>query len=204
MATAMPLSAPLRMTFEEFLEWGDGIRAEWVSGEVEVMRPVSREHQLIGGFLFTVLRSFVEARQSGEVFDQTFVMKLGPGQLSGREPDVMFVAKAGLSRLRDTYLDGPAELVVEIVSPESITRDRQIKPAEYEQAGVREYWLIDPLEREAKFYQLQADGRYALATVTEEGIYRSVVLEGLWIDIRWLWQRPLPSLISVLKMWGLA
>ncbi len=68
---------------------------------------------------------------------------------------------------------------------------------------MREYWVIDPLRREATFYQLQADGRYQAIDAAENGIYRSAVLEDLWINVNWLWQRPLPSLKSIWQQWGL-
>ena len=80
-------------------------------------------------------------------------MKIGP-DLPGREPDILFIAREHLDRFRDTYLDGPADLVVEIISRDSRARDRGDKFYEYEQGGVREYWLLDYLRRQAEFYQL--------------------------------------------------
>lgn len=137
MATAMPVPSPSIMTFEEFLVWGENIRAEWVDGEVENLSPVSEEHQKLGGFLFPLLCFLVEEKQTGEVFDQTFVMRLAQPR-SGREPDMMFVAAVHLDRIKANYLDGPADLAIEIISPESQKRDREVKRAEYEQGGVRE------------------------------------------------------------------
>jgi Uma2 family endonuclease len=78
---------------------------------------------------------------------------------SGREPDLLFVAQTNLERLKETYLDGPADLVVEIVSPEGVGRDRGVKFYEYAQGGVPEYWLIDPQTEWAEFYRLE-EGHY--------------------------------------------
>ncbi|MDW8290080.1 MAG: Uma2 family endonuclease, partial [Armatimonadota bacterium] len=80
-------------------------------------------------------------------------MKTG-ADLPGRSPDILFVSQQNLHRLKPTYLDGPADLVVEIISPESEERDRTQKFSEYERGGVREYWLIDPEKRLAEFYVL--------------------------------------------------
>ena len=66
---------------------------------------------------------------------------------------MLFVATERRERIQSAYLDGPADLAVEIVSPESIARDRGDKFAEYEAGGVREYWLMNPARREALFYQ---------------------------------------------------
>ncbi len=68
---------------------------------------------------------------------------------------------------------------------------------------MREYWLIDPGKRQADFYGLGSDGRYRAIAVDNQGIFRSTVLSGLWLKVDWLWQRPLPPLLTVLKAWGL-
>ncbi|MBA3441832.1 MAG: Uma2 family endonuclease [Pyrinomonadaceae bacterium] len=201
----VPVSSPpsAKMTYEEFLAWADeDTWAEWVDGEVIYMSPVSDLHQDLADFLTALLRFFTETYQLGVIRSAPFQMKIGP-KLSGREPDVLFISSEHLDRLKKTFLDGPADLVIEIVSPESRARDRGDKFYEYEQGGVREYWLLDPLRKQAEFYQLGEDGIYHLATITQDGIYRSVVLKGLEMKVDWLWQEPLPSLLSVLKEWRL-
>lgn len=193
---------PPRMTYEKFLEWGDGIRAEWVDGEVLVMSPASDPRQTLMAFLGALLLHFVEARQLGRIFLPPFQMKLST-RPSGREPDLLFIANHNLSRLKRTYLDGPADLVVEIVSPESQARDRGDKFYEYQEAGVLEYWILDQTRKSAEFYQLEASGAFKLADPDENGVYRSKAVEDLWVRVDWLWQDPLPTLMSVLKEWGL-
>ena len=194
---------PGRMTYEEFLAWCDeDTWAEWVDGEVVILSPASARHQDLARFLLIVLGLFVEAHELGIVLPAPFQMKLGPAG-PGRGPDLLFVARAHLDRLRPTHLDGPADLVVEITSPESISRDRGEKYVEYEAAGIPEYWLLDPFRKQAEFYLLGEDGIYRLAPVGEDGIFRSRVLEGLWLRVDWLWQEPLPPLMDVLRQWRL-
>jgi len=194
---------PLRMTFEEFLAWTDEHTfAEWVDGEVIVMSPVSVTHQDIADFLAALLRLFSEAKGLGRVLTAPFLMKLDI-RPSGREPDIVFVAGEHADRLKRVFLDGPADVAVEVISPDSQTRDRGDKFYEYEKAGVREYWLIDPARKQAEFYRLGSNGIYSAATIGDDGIYHSQVIEGLWLKVDWLWQDPLPTLMSVLKEWGL-
>jgi Uma2 family endonuclease len=200
-----PLAPPLpptgKIAYEEFLAWLDeDTAAEWVDGEVILMSPISGEHQDEGVFLLPLIQFFVDTHQLGVVRYEPFQMKTGP-ELPGRSPDILFVAKANLSRLTNTYLAGPADLVVEIVSPDSGARDRVAKFSEYEKGGVLEYWLIDPQRRQAEFYQLGENGVYAPMPVGDDGIFRSGVLPGLWLRVEWLWQPP--PLLSVLKEWGL-
>lgn len=204
-----PLRTPQRtaptgkITYEEFLAWADeDTWAEWVNGEVVVLTPASNRHQMLIGFLLNLMQHFTEAHDLGRVLCAPFQMKTGP-DLPGREPDILFIAREHLDRIQNSYLDGPADLVVEIISPDSRARDRGEKFYEYEQGGVREYWLLDPLRRQAEFYQRGPDGIFRLVPSGEDGIYRSAVLEGLWLKVEWLWQEPLPPLMSVLREWRL-
>jgi Uma2 family endonuclease len=192
-----PPAGPI--TFEEFLEWCDGeVRAEWVDGEVLLMSPSSDDHQLLSGFVYRLLAAFVEAYDLGLVFYAPMLMRLS-ARPSGREPDLLYLARDHLDRLRRTYIDGPADLAVEIVSPESDERDRVTKLAEYELARVPEYWLLDVLRHTATFYQLGADGRYRPGEIGADGIYRSAVLSSFWLRVEWLWQKPLPRVAGILR-----
>ncbi len=189
-----PLGPP-RMSYDEFLAWADeDTLAEWVNGEVIMTSPASNRHQDIADFLLSVLRLFVETHGLGVVRSAPFQMKLAR---SGREPDLLFIANEHLGRLKATYLDGPADLVVEIVSPESAGRDRGDKFYEYAQGGVPEYWLIDPQREWAEFYRLH-EGQYRRTFEGHEGEYRARSLPGFWLRIEWLWQEPLPHPLRVL------
>lgn len=189
------------LTYAQFLEMDGGPHTEWVDGKVVAMAPVSNDHTDLGVFLLTALQCWVAARDAGQIKYEPFQMKTGP-KLPGRSPDIFFVEKKNLSRVKKTYLQGPADLVIEIVSPGSRTVDRGEKYFEYEQGGVREYWLIDPLRKQAEFYLLGRDGIYQLAPI-EDDIFRSGVLQGLWLKVGWLWSRPLPSVLAVQRKWKL-
>ena len=189
------------MTYEQFLRTvPDDVHAEWVEGKVVPMTPVSRDHNELSTFFLALLRYYVEAQNLGKILCEPFQMKTGPN-LPGRSPDLLFVSKKRLSQLKRNHLQGPADLVIEIISPESRTLDRGDKFYEYEQGGVREYWLIDPVRKQAEFYALDKHGIYRLINVGEDGIFRSQALKGLWLQVSWLWQ--LPSLMTVLKSWKL-
>lgn len=188
-----------RMSYEEFLAWADeDTLAEWVNGQVEMTSPATNQHQDITDFLLSVLRPFVEQNRLGIVRSAPFQMKIGN---AGREPDLLFLRQVHLDRLQDTHLDGPADLVVEVMSPESIGCDRGDKFFEYERAGIPEYWLIDPQTRRAEFYRLDDQGRYQLVLPDAEGIYRSAVLDGFWLRVDWLWQPP--RVLDVLRQLSL-
>ena len=115
----------------------------------------------------------------------------------------MFVSNEHLHLIEKQYVDGKADLIIEILSPESIERDTQVKFREYEMAGIKEYWTIDPNTRTAIFYGFDENGKYKMLPISADGIFESRVIENLWIDTNWLWQENLPNLMGVLKEWKL-
>lgn len=194
--------APPHMTYEEFLVWADeDTLAEWVAlpdtdeGEVIMTSPASTRHQLLGDFLLKVLGTYVEVHDLGVALSAPFQMKLA---YSGREPDLLFVATAHMDRLKDTYLDGPADLVVEIASPESLERDRGAKFVEYARGGAPEYWLIDPQAQWAEFYRLGEMEQYETALAGRQGRYEAQTIPGFWLQVEWMWRSPLPPVEDVL------
>ncbi len=200
---ALPASfaASRRMTYEEFLDWADeDTYAEWVDGKGKRRRSASVKHQDISLFLSQVIAEFVDEADAGKVLTAPFQMKL-EALRRGREPDLLFVTKERLPLLKGSYLDGPADLAVEIISPESALRDRGAKYAEYEAGGVREYWIIDADAHRADFFVLDDDGRYQRAREDAAGRYESAALSGFWISLGWLWQTPLPTVRQVLRDW---
>jgi len=194
---SMDPAQPVKMTYQEFLDWTDeDTYAEWVDGRVVFMpSPASIRHQYVAQFLTALLSTYAEVFQRGTVVAAPFQMRL---ENSGREPDVFFLASEHRDRLKQTYLDGPADLVIEVISPESRGRDRGEKFYEYEFAGIPEYWLIDPDTRRAEFYQLDEKGNYQLVPPDADGKYSSRVLPDFWLRADWLWSDPLPSVDQVL------
>jgi len=189
---------PPLVSWETFMAWREGaIQAEWVDGEIVEMAPASAAHQRLGGFLHAFLRRFIEHHGLGEIFYAPFQMRL-PSRPSGREPDLLFVDASHADRVKDTFLDGPADLVVEIVSPESEVRDRREKFLEYQEAGIPEYWLLDAPRCAAHFYVLGRDGLYHEVPIGADGIYTSTVLPRLRLRVNWLWRTPLPTLNEAL------
>jgi Uma2 family endonuclease len=192
-----PYTPPL-VSWEDYLPWAlaNEFPSEWVDGEIIEIMPSSVRHQRILQFLMVLMVRLVQRERLGEVLSDV-LMRLQHRQ-SGRVPDLMFISNDKMSQLTDTHLDGPADLVVEIVSPDSEIRDRRDKLAEYEAAGVREFWLIDEPRQEARFYVLDGNRQYSEAYPDGEGIYVSAVLPDLRLRVDWLWRDPLPTVNEAL------
>ena len=199
-ATQEATDEPLRMTLEEFQVWyTEGRRGEWVDGEVIEFVAPKTMHQEISVFLSTLLRFFVDTRGLGRVLPQP-EMRLRHGG-SYREPDLVFVAAENADRITAEGVNGPGDLVVEIVSDDSVRRDRKQKFDEYAEAGVREYWVIDPrpLRRTVMVYALSDEGLFDPIVPNERGEIRSVVVPGFWVQPTWLWGERTPNVVEVLR-----
>lgn len=187
------------MRYADFLDMAEGSVLEWVDGKGVPVAPAATAHQRMAVLLTSVLSIHVEQRGLGEVFAPPYQMKLAN---SGREPDLLFVARAHADRIRETYLDGPADLVLEIVSPESKRRDRVEKLAEYEAAGIPEFWLVDPEQAQVTCYGLDSGGRYRARRPDARGRLHSKTAPGFWLDPDWMWRRPLPPALEILRELG--
>lgn len=184
-----------RMSYEEYLtQIDESKQAEWVDGEAIIFMPPTMRHQQIVGFLYSLLLSFVQHFRLGEVIVAPFEMKV-TAESNAREPDILFVSNEHLDRLTEKKLEGPADLVVEVISTSSVYRDRSDKFDEYEAAGVREYWMVDarPGKENASFWVLDEMGRYRAGVVDEDDIYRSTVIPGFWLNVGWLRTEEQPS-----------
>ncbi len=134
---------------------------ELSNGNVEVLPMPTIYHQLILGRLFAALSAFALQYKLGWVFFAPLPVRLWPGKV--REPDLAFISTPHAERM-GTYLGVP-DLVVEIISAGTEKTDREVKREEYAQAGIPEYWIIDPkaktldllrLDREAETYTTTA------------------------------------------------
>lgn len=123
------------LSLEEFIATVDeDARVEWVNGEVVEMSPATDRHAEITVFLTTLLNLFAKRRGLGRVIHAPFYMRAGP-EAGARDPDVLFVRTENLGRIKKTYLDGPADLVVEVIRPDSRGRDRARSSTSTRQAG---------------------------------------------------------------------
>lgn len=176
--------------------------AEWVDGEVIEIMPASDTHQGLLQFLSLLLGYYVKLLDLGVVRVAPYAMRATP-RGSAREPDLLFLSKDNAARRTEKLLIGPADLVVEIVSDDSVRRDRDEKYHEYAAAGVPEYWVIDPRggRTRADFYRLLPIGRYELFATEDDPRVESGVVAGFWLNPAWLWEAetrdPLSCLMEI-------
>jgi Uma2 family endonuclease len=181
------------VSLEDYMEHYAADHCEWVEGVVIKVAPAELKHNKLIYFLLQLFEAYFELRPIGTVVGQPFVMRLPAFPNRRREPDLLVVLNSNPHELKNTYMDGPADLCIEVVSEESTSRDHGEKFEEYEKGGVKEYWIIDHLRRESRFYRLAEDGRYRRFNEDDQGNYHTPTLPGLILHVSTLWQDNLPG-----------
>jgi Uma2 family endonuclease len=153
-------------TEEQYLRLTDQTNRfiEFTEGAVEVLPMPTRKHQAISRFLFLAFLAFVQPL-GGTVFYAPLRVRVAPGRF--REPDLVLLLEVNDPRNQNAFWLG-ADLVVEIVSPDNVERDTVIKRADYAEAGIPEYWIVNPEEETITVLKLEG-GAYMVHGVFGRG-----------------------------------
>lgn len=187
------------LTFEDFCVLvKDGEKADLIDGVIYMASPDNTDANELFLWLGALISIFVRKKRLGKVFGSRVAFRLD--DVNGPEPDIAFVSKERADLVKRGCVDGPPDLAIEIVSPESIDRDYKKKRRQYQAAGVREYWIVDEIEGKVILLRLNKEGRYREVR-PRKGILYSEVLPGLWLRPEWLWKNPLPDEMKILAQW---
>lgn len=152
---------------------------EYTDGVIEVLPMPTEKHQAISLFLLLSFLAFVRPR-GGVAFYAPLRLEIRPGKF--REPDLMLLLRGDDPRRQNDYWRG-ADLVAEIVSPDNPARDLDEKPHDYAEAGIPEYWIVNPLDETITVLTL-AGGAYATYGVFRRGDEaRSKLLDGFAVKV---------------------
>lgn len=191
----------LRMSYEEFLVLPREVHGDWIDGQVVLRGGETERHQDVLGLLMATVHCWLEVHEVGDSLFN-FQMRARP-DLPGREVDYLCLTPEHYAeRVRYTFVDGPADVVFEIVSETTRERDWVEKRVEYAYAGVPEYWIIDPVQHRAEVCRLTAAGVYETVSDGRDGVLKSEVFPGLWFRTEWLMEAPSPRIDTVLREWG--
>ncbi len=189
------------MSYEEFLTTDfENPHVEWVNGVVIEMASIDERHDALVQFSRFLFNIYLEQTGSGgRVLGDPMVMKLEEVP-SSRAPDIQVLLPERLHQLQQNQVVGPANLVVEVVSPGSKRQDYIEKYREYELGDVPEYWILDPTKHETFFYHLNDAGIYEAVEPDANGIYHSRSLSRLKLSVEILWRDELPSVAETTRM----
>jgi len=166
-------------TVEEWLSWDEDVRAELYEGKLIMMAPPVQRHQHMLVELLVQLHAFLKEKPC-KVFPAPTGVRLFEDEDTAFEPDIIVVCDK--SKLDGKICNGAPDLVIEILSPSTARMDRVLKYRKYQQAGVREYWIVDP-----DLNLLQAgvlyEGKYITTMYEPDDIAPVTVLEGCEINL---------------------
>lgn len=184
------------VTEEEFWEFvNEDTNCELIEGILVIHSPASEEHEDIFSYLNAILRVYLEETLKGKVYGSRFVMKLS--ERWNPEPDLFVVTPEKYSQIQRTYFDGPADIVIEILSKSTRELDLEKKLPHYLRAGVQEVWIIDPEAKVVTLHSSESSTTYDVPH--SEKKLASKVLPEFPFQIRWLWNRDHYSVNKVLK-----
>lgn len=187
-----------KISYEDFLRLYDGQYAEWENGEVTLMSPLSIAHMRLSNFLQVLFFHFLITNPIGDLLSAPFTMRISHNY--SPEPDLMFVRNEHKDRIQRTGLEGAADVVIEIISPESDDRDRHKKYSAYQAGGVGEYWLLNPASDTAFFCRLAQNNHFELVALDEQGYFHSVSIPGFKLPVNVLWSVPELSAAQIMDI----
>ncbi len=179
---ALAEEAKRRQAFREWVD--DSVKAEFINGETIYHSPAKQKHWATSGFLSRLLSIYVDSRQLGMVGVEKVMISLTRNDY---EPDLVFFEKIKCDKFTKDQLFFPApDLVVEILSPRTASKDRGIKKDDYAAHGIREYWIIDPDKEQVELYFLLENSTvyFEPYVLTRDEMIESRVLNGFKIPVR--------------------
>ena len=138
----------LRFTYRDYLLLPEGDRRELIEGDFYVVPAPSIRHQTVAANLGTLLRERVRRNRLGIILWAPTDVVLSPETVV--QPDILFVSNERRGIITEPNVSGAPDLVVEILSPGTEERDRELKLNLYARYGVREYWIVDPGGRDGR------------------------------------------------------
>jgi Uma2 family endonuclease len=165
---------------EEYLALTGNRLVEFSDGHVEVLPMPTTSHQLIVAFLYRALLQFVTARGAGTVLFAPLRVRLWPGKF--REPDLVFMSAEHASRIGESFWEA-ADLVMEVVSDDDRRRDVVTKRREYAEAGIPEYWIVDPEQAVVTVLRLDGTTYVVHGEFRPDTLATSYLLPGFSLDV---------------------
>ncbi|WP_134704889.1 Uma2 family endonuclease [Ammoniphilus sp. YIM 78166] len=175
-----------RYTYKDYLEWPDEERWELIGGIPFNMTPApTPDHQRILRELLTEFNYYLRGKTC-EVYPAPFDVRLFPNEKQDDDtvvqPDLVIICDS--SKINKKGCDGSPDLIVEIISPSTAKKDRFEKFNLYQRAGVKEYWMVQPVEQVIEVYKLNEQGKYGEREVYSKGDHIRVgIFQDLDIDL---------------------
>lgn len=180
---AQTLSQEKLYTIDDIYALPDGKRAELIDGQIYYMAPPNIIHQRILSFLHLEIGNYIRANKGTcEVFPAPFAVFLATDDSKYLEPDISVIRDT--NKLNHHGCSGAPDWIVEIVSPSSRPMDYYTKLSLYRSAGVREYWIVDPMKQVVLVYDMEHAAAPVIYSFTDK--IKVNIYENLFIDFSYI------------------
>ena len=180
-----PSGSRTKLTYDDFLLFpDDGKRHELIDGEHYVTPSPNIRHQAILGRLHLLIGSWLMEHPVGSVFVAPLDVLFS--RFDVVEPDLLYVSNERAAELlAGQHVTGAPDLVIEIASPGTKSRDKTAKRRLYERGGVAEYWIVDPEVEVIRLYRREADSFTRPVELSREAgdVLATPLLPGLGIQL---------------------
>ena len=172
----MPLLKDDNYTIEDIYALPEGQRAELIDGVIYDMTPPNRIHQKLTGELYFSIRNHIKSNNGDcEIYPAPFAVFVNANDETYVEPDISVICDK--NKLDDHGCNGAPDFIIEIVSPSSRKMDYRTKMNLYGDAGVREYWIVDPAKERSTIYRFEEDAAPTIIPFSQPiqvGIYEDL------------------------------
>lgn len=168
-------------TEEDYYSLPEDVRAELIDGQFYYMAAPSRIHQEVLNFLNTEINLYIRSKKENcKVYPAPFAVKLfADDDKLIVEPDISVICDP--NKLTDRGCTGAPDWIIEIISPSTARYDYIRKLKLYADAGVREYWIVDPVQKSVHVYFLEHD-KFKVISYTFQDKVKAGIYDDLWID----------------------
>jgi Uma2 family endonuclease len=172
-----------KWTYDHYARLPDnGMHYEVIDGDLYMSLPAGLLHQSVVIELVSALLPFVKGYNLGQIYTAPLDVILRH-RATPVQPDVVFVSKEHQNIVKEAYIEGAPDLVIEVLSPRSVYHDLRTKVELYAWAGVREYWLCHPELCAADVYTLRGNAFVPFGHFTRDGVIQPELLPDLRIQL---------------------
>lgn len=182
MPSAVQIEKKKTYTYKDYEKLPEGAPYQLIGGELVMTPSPVPYHQDILGKLFYTLKKFVEENAFGRVYIAPLDVYFT--ETDTYQPDIIFISKDRLSIIGEKKIEGPPDLIIEILSPATAYYDLRLKKDVYEQSGVKEYWIVDPIQKTMEIFVNKASRFEPVSSARREGEVNSEILKGLSMSLK--------------------
>jgi Uma2 family endonuclease len=180
----MPSVATKKHTYDDYTKLPEGAGYQLIGGDIITIPSPDIAHQEISGRLVFELHKLVHDKGIGEVFHAPTDVYFS--ETNTFQPDILYITKDRIDIIKESRIEGAPDLVIEILSPTTGYYDLVHKKNTYESSGVKEYWLVDPVEKTIEVLGNSRDGFVVHTRAKGEGTVTSNLVAGFSVDLRTL------------------